>query len=173
MTCCASTQFYSTVTTTLPSKQLNLINITSNKADAIPDELKSYTLERIEQRYPANEILSNERADQKAKQGAKLSQPEVPLTLRRAKSIISTFIDKYITLTQNTKILGKPWEILATLGPILRHLERVEAVVRFYLTTGHDFLGVYFHWLGLLQCTGLDEPLTDDIVSQYRKLSIK
>ncbi|GFW66728.1 reverse transcriptase [Trichonephila clavipes] len=54
------------------------------------------------------------------------------------------------------------------------------------LTTGHDFLGVYLHWLGvaaneacplcdharmdgdyLLQCTGLDEYPTDDIVSQY------
>ncbi|GFT13722.1 reverse transcriptase [Trichonephila clavipes] len=64
-----------------------------------------------------------------------------------------------------------------------RHLERSEAVVPFRLTTGHDFLGVYLHWLSLaadascpfcgnarmdgdhlLQCTGLD-----DIVSQYWK----
>ncbi|GFT06770.1 reverse transcriptase [Trichonephila clavipes] len=66
------------------------------------------------------------------------------------------------------------------------HLERSEAVARFRLTTGHDFLGVYLHWLGvnanqayplcgharmdgdhLLQCTGLDEYPIDDIVSRY------
>ncbi|GFU18791.1 hypothetical protein TNCV_1085371 [Trichonephila clavipes] len=37
-------------------------------------------------------ILGNQRADQKAKHGAELSQPEIPLT--RAKSIVSTYIDK-------------------------------------------------------------------------------
>ncbi|GFY07253.1 reverse transcriptase [Trichonephila clavipes] len=63
---------------------------------------------------------------------------------------------------------------------------RLQDVARFRLTTEHDFLGVYFHWLGvaankactlcgharmdgdhLLQCTGLDEYLADDIVSRY------
>ncbi|GFU70234.1 uncharacterized protein TNCV_903761 [Trichonephila clavipes] len=44
---------------------------------------------------------------------------------------------------------GKPWETLAPVGPIPRHLERAEAVARFRLTTGHDFLGVYLHWLGV------------------------
>ncbi|GFS73523.1 reverse transcriptase [Trichonephila clavipes] len=70
----------------------------------------------------------------------------------------------------------QPEETLATVGPILKHLERVKAVDRFRLTNGHDFLGVYLHWLGvaaneacpicgharmdrdhLLQCTGLGE----------------
>ncbi|GFW84267.1 reverse transcriptase [Trichonephila clavipes] len=56
---------------------------------------------------------------------------------------------------------------------------------RFRLTTGHDFLGVYLHWLGLavdetyplygharmdgdhlLQCAGLDKYPTDDVVSR-------
>ncbi|GFT85164.1 reverse transcriptase [Trichonephila clavipes] len=131
-------------------------------------------------------VPGNERADQKAKQGAKSTQPEVPLTLRRAKSIISTYIDKYTAMTQKTKSFGKPWETLATVCPIPRHLERAKAVACFRLTTGHDFLGVYLHWLGvaanevcpicgharmdddhLLQCTGLDEYLADDIVSRY------
>ncbi|GFU39540.1 reverse transcriptase [Trichonephila clavipes] len=76
-------------------------------------------------------------------------------------------------------------ETLATVGPIPRHLERAETVAHFSLTTGHDFLGVYLHWLGvaaneacptcgharidddhLLQCTGLDEYPADDIVSR-------
>ncbi|GFT85983.1 hypothetical protein TNCV_3256231 [Trichonephila clavipes] len=35
------------------------------------------------------------------------------------------------------------------MGPIPRHLERVEAVARFRLTTGHSFLEEYLHWLGL------------------------
>ncbi|GFW52931.1 uncharacterized protein TNCV_2395101 [Trichonephila clavipes] len=91
----------------------------------------------------------NQKAYQKAKQRDKSSQPEVPLTLRRAKSIISTIIDKYTAVTQNPKSLEKTWETLAIVGPILRHLERVKTVALFRLTTGHDFLGVYLHWLGL------------------------
>ncbi|GFY24288.1 hypothetical protein TNCV_1013371 [Trichonephila clavipes] len=43
-------------------------------------------------------------------------------------------------MTQKTKSFGKPWKILVTVGPIPRHLERAEAVARFRLTTGHDFL---------------------------------
>ncbi|GFW15180.1 reverse transcriptase [Trichonephila clavipes] len=125
-------------------------------------------------------VHGNERADQKAES----SQPEVPLALRRAKSIISTYIDKYTAMTQKTRSFGKPWETLATVGPIPRLLERAEAVTRFHLTNGYDFLGIYLHWLGvaaneacpicgharmhgdhLLQCTGLDEypPTTSSV----------
>ncbi|GFV54220.1 reverse transcriptase [Trichonephila clavipes] len=126
------------------------------------------------------EISGNERADQKAKS----PQPQVPLTLRN-KNIISTFTDKYTTVTPKLKSLGKLWETLATEGSIPRHLERAKAVAHFRLTTGHDFLGVYLHWLDLaadeacplcdharmdgdhlLQCTRLDEYSTDDIVSR-------
>ncbi|GFT83565.1 reverse transcriptase [Trichonephila clavipes] len=102
------------------------------------------------------------------------------MTLRRAKNIISTHIDKYTALIQKTKNFGKLWETLATVGPIPRHLGRAKAVARFRQTTGHDFSGVYLHWLGLptlqtarmdsdhlLQCTGLDEYPADDIVSRY------
>ncbi|GFV73251.1 reverse transcriptase [Trichonephila clavipes] len=64
--------------------------------------------------------------------------------------------------------------------------ERAKAVARFPLATGHYFLGVHLHWLDLaegkngllygharmngdhlLQCTGLDEYPTDDVVSRY------
>ncbi|GFY15419.1 reverse transcriptase [Trichonephila clavipes] len=148
--------------------------MTSNEADAIPEELKSCALETIEERYPANEWLhfyidgsylletsrasagwfwklfegswpwertppttecqtkiaelisygwtaalqwvpshvgipSNERANKKAKQGVESTQPEAPLTLRRAKSIISTLIDKYNAMAMKTSF-GKPWE---------------------------------------------------------------
>ncbi|GFT58497.1 hypothetical protein TNCV_1249871 [Trichonephila clavipes] len=51
------------------------------------------------------ESPGNEMADQKAKHGAESSQPEVPSTLRRTKSIISTFIGKYTIVTQKTKTL--------------------------------------------------------------------
>ncbi|GFV24803.1 hypothetical protein TNCV_882711 [Trichonephila clavipes] len=47
------------------------------------------------------------------------------------------------------KSFGKPWETLATVGPIPRHLERAEAVAHFHLTTEHGFLGVYLYWLGM------------------------
>ncbi|GFV15734.1 reverse transcriptase [Trichonephila clavipes] len=109
-----------------------------------------------------------------------------PLDSQKSKEHISAFIDKYTIVTQKTKSLGKPWEILATVSSIQRHLERAKAVTRFRLTSGHDFLGVYLHWLGLaaneactlcgharvdgdhlFQCTGLYEYPTDDIVSRY------
>ncbi|GFT32436.1 reverse transcriptase [Trichonephila clavipes] len=131
-------------------------------------------------------ISDNERADQKPKEGAESSQPEVPLTLKKANSLISTCVCKYTTGTQSTKILWKPWEILSIVGPIQRHLERSEAVARFRLTTRHDFLGVYLHWLclavdeacplcgraridsdHLLLCSELVEYMTHDIVSRY------
>ncbi|GFV15834.1 reverse transcriptase [Trichonephila clavipes] len=89
-------------------------------------------------------------------------------------------------MAQKTKSLGKPWKTLVTVGPFPRHLERAEAIARFRLTTGHDFWGVYLHWLGmvfdeacplcshvrmhgdhLLQRIGLDEYPIDDIVSRY------
>ncbi|GFU59302.1 hypothetical protein TNCV_4198241 [Trichonephila clavipes] len=55
MTHLAPIQFYSIVTTALPSKRLYLINLTSNKADAILDELKSCALETI---YQDNQRMS-------------------------------------------------------------------------------------------------------------------
>ncbi|GFU55990.1 reverse transcriptase [Trichonephila clavipes] len=115
-------------------------------------------------------LPGNERADQKAKQGAKLSQQEVSLTLRRAKSIISTFIDKYTTVKQKNQ---EPWKIPATVDPISRHLERAKAVACFRLTTGHDFLEYISTGLARmdgdhqLQSTGLDKYVTDNIISRY------
>ncbi|GFY17745.1 uncharacterized protein TNCV_1074801 [Trichonephila clavipes] len=67
-------------------------------------------------------IPDNKRARQKVKQGAESTQPEVPLTLRRSKSVISSHIDKYTAITQNTKSFRKPIETLATVGPMPRHL---------------------------------------------------
>ncbi|GFW41610.1 reverse transcriptase [Trichonephila clavipes] len=123
----------------------------------------------------------NERANRKVNQRAESPQQVVSLTLRRAKSIISTRIDKYTAMTQNTKRLGKPWETLAAVDPIPRRLERAEDVTSFRLTSEHDF-----YWFGLaadeacplcghsrmddehlFQCSGLDEYPTDDVVSRY------
>ncbi|GFT32410.1 reverse transcriptase [Trichonephila clavipes] len=80
----------------------------------------------------------------------------------------------------------KPWKTLATVGQIPRYLERAEAIARFRLSTEHDFLGVYLHWLGvasneayplcgharmddnhLIQCTGRVEYPAYDITSRY------
>ncbi|GFV85176.1 reverse transcriptase [Trichonephila clavipes] len=89
-------------------------------------------------------ISGNERAES--------TQLEVSWTLRRAKSIVSTYIDKYTAMTQKAKSLGKPWETLMTEGPLPQRLETAEAVARFRLTTGHDFWGVYSTGLaGLLR----------------------
>ncbi|GFX88088.1 hypothetical protein TNCV_159051 [Trichonephila clavipes] len=52
-------------------------------------------------------------------------------------------------MTQKPKSFGKPWDTLATVGSIPRHLGRAKAAARFLLTTGHDFLEVYLRWLGL------------------------
>ncbi|GFU35360.1 hypothetical protein TNCV_2143971 [Trichonephila clavipes] len=53
-------------------------------------------------------------------------------------------------MTQITKSLGKPWATLSTVASIPRHLERAKGTVRFWLTIGHDFLGVYLHWRDLV-----------------------
>ncbi|GFT06057.1 uncharacterized protein TNCV_1594871 [Trichonephila clavipes] len=105
-------------------------------------------------------IPGNERTDRKAKKGANSSRPEVLLTHKRAKSIISAFIVKYTAVTPNTKSLGKPWYTLTTVSSIPRHLLRVEAVAHFRLTIEHDFWEVYPHWLGV--ATVFDFPLCDD-----------
>ncbi|GFT60624.1 reverse transcriptase [Trichonephila clavipes] len=100
---------------------------------------------------------------------------------RRAKNIIFPYIDKCTPTTQNFKSLGNIWEKPTTVDPILSHLERADAVARFHLTTVHDFMVVYLHWLDLaadkagplsihsrmdgvhlLQNTGLDEHPTHD-----------
>ncbi|GFY12198.1 hypothetical protein TNCV_4934871 [Trichonephila clavipes] len=52
-------------------------------------------------------IPGNDRADEKTSHGAESSQTEVPLTSRRANNI-STCIDKYITVAQETKSLEEP-----------------------------------------------------------------
>ncbi|GFU69286.1 hypothetical protein TNCV_3209501 [Trichonephila clavipes] len=53
----------------------------------------------------------NERAEQKANQGTESSQQEVPLIIKKANVIISTYFDKCTVMTQRNKILGKPWVI--------------------------------------------------------------
>ncbi|GFX50923.1 reverse transcriptase [Trichonephila clavipes] len=53
----APVQFYPTVSTTIPSKRLNLSSMASNKVDAIPEELKYCALETIEESYSENEWL--------------------------------------------------------------------------------------------------------------------
>ncbi|GFT88929.1 uncharacterized protein TNCV_907161 [Trichonephila clavipes] len=64
-------------------------------------------------------------------------------------------------MTQKIKSLGKPWKTLVTAGPIPRHLERVEAVAHFRLTTGHDFWVVYL-------VTNIISTLVDDVRDQER-----
>ncbi|GFX60594.1 hypothetical protein TNCV_3061671 [Trichonephila clavipes] len=51
-------------------------------------------------------IAGSERAHQNAQQGADSTQLEVPVTLRRAKNIMSTYIDKYDAMTPKTKSFG-------------------------------------------------------------------
>ncbi|GFV36739.1 reverse transcriptase [Trichonephila clavipes] len=121
-------------------------------------------------------IPGNEKTEQKAKQEAGSSQLEVPLTLRR--SLFSHSLSNILNVLpvpKKTTAL-ESHEKLATVGPIPRPPKRAEAVAHFRLTTGHDLLEVYLHWLDvaadescpllghvrmdgehLLQCTGLDD----------------
>ncbi|GFT95693.1 hypothetical protein TNCV_310751 [Trichonephila clavipes] len=38
---------------------------------------------------------------------------------------------------------------IASGSALVLHLERAKALAHFRLTAGHDFFGVYIHWLGL------------------------
>ncbi|GFT33560.1 hypothetical protein TNCV_4381471 [Trichonephila clavipes] len=76
----------------------------------------------------------------KIQAGCQVVLTESPLDPQKAKNIVSTYIDKCTDLTPKTESLGKPWEALAIVGPIPRHMKRAGAVAHFPLTTGHDFL---------------------------------
>ncbi|GFV95009.1 hypothetical protein TNCV_1030071 [Trichonephila clavipes] len=81
----------------------------------------------------------------------------------RVKSIIYTYIDKCIAVTLKTKSLGKPWQTLASVGPIPKNLEVAEAIDLFILTIGHDFLGcsvVIPGWMATTRSNALDSKNT-------------
>jgi hypothetical protein len=94
-------------------------------------------------------ICGNEHADRKAKQGAESAQPPTPMTLSRAKSLINSTINYITGKTLKLQSIGKRWEGLATEGPIPANLERAEAVARFRLLTGHDYLQAHLHRIGI------------------------
>ncbi|GFV42570.1 reverse transcriptase [Trichonephila clavipes] len=88
---------------TTPTDCLNTIHCRAKIA-----ELISYDWTVALQWVPSHVgIPGNERADQKANQRAESSQSEVLLIIRRAKSLISTYIDKCTAVTQKPKSLGK------------------------------------------------------------------
>ncbi|GFW25637.1 hypothetical protein TNCV_1308981 [Trichonephila clavipes] len=64
------------------------------------------------------------------------------MTLRSAKNIIFTYIDKCTVLTPKHKRREKPNEPQATVRSIPKHLERAKAVARFCLSHRIWHLGV-------------------------------
>ncbi|GFU05286.1 hypothetical protein TNCV_964701 [Trichonephila clavipes] len=90
---------------------------------------------------------------------------EILTTLRRAKNIIFPYIDKCTPPTQKFKGLENIWETLTTVDRILSHLERAEAVSRFHLTTVHEIMVVYIHWLDL----NASAAMSGWMVSTYSK----
>ena len=94
-------------------------------------------------------IPGNERADILAKRGAETDQPEIPFTLNRANNLITNTINNATLKTLKDLSIGKKWESLATAGTIPKHLERAEAVARFRLATGHDYLQAHLYRIGL------------------------
>ncbi|GFU37469.1 reverse transcriptase [Trichonephila clavipes] len=104
----------------------------------ICEDLISYGWTVALQWVPSHVGISSAMTDP-AKAGSRVVSTGSPLDAQE--SIISTHIDKYNTMTQKPRAL----ETVATVEPIPRHLERAEAVARFRLTIGQDFLGVYLH----------------------------
>ncbi|GFV05409.1 reverse transcriptase [Trichonephila clavipes] len=94
-------------------------------------------------------VPGNQRVDQKAKQGAESSQVKVSLTLRRAKSMINTCIDKCTVMIQKTKSLVMPWRNPGHCGSFPEASGESRGRSRFRLTTRHYFLEVYLYCLGL------------------------
>ncbi|GFW23150.1 transposable element Tcb2 transposase [Trichonephila clavipes] len=73
------------------------------------------------------------------KQVAESSPPELPLDPHKSKE---HYIHIHCRNPRALKSHKKALESLPTEGPLPRHMERTEAVTRFRLTSGHDFLGV-------------------------------
>ena len=88
--------------------------------------------------------------DSLAKRGAETNQPEIPFTLHRAQNLITSTSNKASLNTLKDLSIGKKWESLATTRIIPIHLERSEAVARFRITTGHDYLQEHLHRIGLV-----------------------
>ncbi|GFU54159.1 reverse transcriptase [Trichonephila clavipes] len=108
-------------------------------------------------------IPDNDRADQNAKQGAESSQPEVPLTFRRAKSIIFKFVDKYTIVAQKINCLGKSWKNSGHCGIN----SEAPGDSRGCCSNSPNHRSCRMDGDPLLQCTGLDEYQTEEIVSRY------
>ncbi|GFY02614.1 hypothetical protein TNCV_3504941 [Trichonephila clavipes] len=89
-------------------------------------------------------IPGNERADQKAKQEAESTQPEVPLTLRRAKNIISTHKNEEFSKAMgNSGYCGPNPEAPGE----SRHCCQLSPNYR------HDILEVCLYWFGVAATT--------------------
>ncbi|GFY14407.1 hypothetical protein TNCV_1021721 [Trichonephila clavipes] len=82
----------------------------------------------------------NERVVQKAKQRPESSQPEVPLTVKIAKSMITSYIDES---TASTRKQQEPWKVKGNPG-LLRSYPEAPGKNRnhclFRLTTEYDLL---------------------------------
>ncbi|GFV30789.1 reverse transcriptase [Trichonephila clavipes] len=95
----------------------------------------------------------------------------------------ASYIHKPATVTQKIKSLGKPWSLWVLYE---KPGESRGCCTLLPITTGHNFMEVYLHWLDLaadeacplccrvrmnssplLQCTGLDKYSIDDVVSRY------
>lgn len=94
-------------------------------------------------------VLGNERADQLAKQGTSLTQPDNPSSLTSAKNKINNTLKAYTRSSLKELSSGKQWEDLAYKREIPYNLPRAEAVAKFRLKTGHDYLKAHLHRIGL------------------------
>ena len=94
-------------------------------------------------------IEGNERADQLAKQGARLPQPSNTTSLMTAKNLVERVVSKWTKNFLREACTGKQWESLAHDKQIPRNLPRAEAVAKFRLLTGHDYLQAHLHRIGL------------------------
>lgn len=95
-------------------------------------------------------VYGNERADELAKQGTSLPQPNNPVSLTSARSTIESAVETYTRDILSRGCAGKRWEGLVREQRVSRDLPRAEAVAKFRLITGHDYLQAHLHRIGLV-----------------------
>ncbi|XP_073990934.1 uncharacterized protein [Rhodnius prolixus] len=94
-------------------------------------------------------LTGNKQADELARRGAEMQQPDTPLAFSAVKKVVKSSYNEEIKRTQQHQAEGKRWRTLLE-NPVSVTAARKEAVACFRMTTGHDYLQKHLHRIGVV-----------------------